>query len=64
MSLTYASVAQLVEHLPEEQGRVGSTPTGSTIYREIAKMDKATGCNPVIREFESHSLVHIHRSLV
>lgn len=35
----YATVAQLVEHLPEEQGVGGSTPSGSTVG--------GAGSNPV-----------------
>ena len=37
--MIYATVAQLVEHLPEEQGVGGSTPSGSTVG--------GAGSNPV-----------------
>lgn len=38
-SAKHAPVAQLVEHMIEDHGRVGSTPTGCTKYASVAEMD-------------------------
>ena len=36
-SAKHAPVAQLVEHMIEDHGRVGSTPTGCTKYASVAE---------------------------
>lgn len=48
----HASVAQVVERLPEEQGVGGANPPGST-SGPLSQLAEETGLDPVQSEFES-----------
>ena len=41
----FGRVAQLVEHLPEEQGVTGSIPVASTTFAPVAQLVVQRTCN-------------------
>lgn len=62
-------VAQLVEHVPEEHGVVGSIPAGPTITfylinlsRDVAQLGTAPGLGPGDRRFKSCHPDHYEKS--